>query len=91
MKFTNALKDEDMRKQAATEVDAELSIARDYALAKAAAEAHPDWENLPDGSLRHIGRDWPRGPRRVHTLIKWFKETRPMEARRVWSSVMLDD
>jgi hypothetical protein len=41
MKFTNALKDEDMRKQAATEVDAELSIARDYALAKAAAEAHP--------------------------------------------------
>jgi hypothetical protein len=36
----------------------------------AAAEAHPSWEILPDGTgIRHVGSEWPNTP---HELLEWF-------------------
>ena len=35
----------------------------------AAAEAHPNWEVLPDGGIRRTGHDGPDTPEK---LLTWF-------------------
>ena len=36
----------------------------------AAAEAHPNWEVLADGTgIQHVGSEWPNTPRE---LLEWF-------------------
>jgi hypothetical protein len=46
-----------------------IDLAVTEALMRAAAEAHPNWENLPDGSFRWLGG---RGARTPNGLLKWF-------------------
>ena len=42
----------------------------DVEMLYAAAEAHPNWEVMPDGAgIRHLGREAPNTPRE---LLEWF-------------------
>jgi hypothetical protein len=42
----------------------------DVEMLYAAAEAHPSWEVMPDGTgIRHLGREAPNNPRE---LLEWF-------------------
>ena len=42
----------------------------DVEMLYAAAEAHPSWEVMPDGTgIRHLGREGPNTPRE---LLEWF-------------------
>jgi len=42
----------------------------DVEMLYAAAEAHPNWEVMPDGAgVRHLGREAPNTPRE---LLEWF-------------------
>jgi hypothetical protein len=42
----------------------------DVEMLYAAAEAHPNWEVLPDGmGIRRVGSEWPSTPRE---LLEWF-------------------
>ena len=44
---------------------------------RAAAEAHPGWENLSDGSIRWLGSKGPATPK---GLRKWFLATHPQDS-----------
>ena len=62
-----------MKKPTATEAlrsSPPISDDIDVELLIAAAEAHPDWEILPNGDgIRHLGRDGPSTPKE---LLEWF-------------------
>ena len=48
------------------------------AMLRAAIDAHPDWENLADGTFRRDRNG--KGPSTPDDLIKWFFAEHPKEA-----------
>ena len=50
------------------------------ALTKAAAEAHPGWKLISDGSIK---RTSAQGPDTPDALVDWFQMTHPREASEI--------
>ena len=52
-----------------------ISVEEELGLMYAAAEAHPNWEVLPDGGIRRTGYDGPDTPEKLLTFAT--KATHP--------------